>query len=158
MDIITFEFSPTFLHSVALYLLICVGMWVLVILAIFTDLWDRVYTQKKLKKPLFSHKIRKTIDKVGEYWRFLAIAFIIDTIVFVACALLGRYSAPFMTIGFALIQLIIELKSLFEHAKERKASVADMRQIIKEVVEAGNDRDARRVIKSVVDYVEGGKN
>lgn len=51
-----------------------------------------------------------------------------------------------------------KLKSLFEHARERKASVADMQQIIKNVVEAGNDRDARRVIKSVVDYVEGGEN
>lgn len=78
-------------------------------------------TAEKLKKPLFSHRMWKTIDKVGEYWCFLAIAFIIDTIVFVACALLGRYSAPFITIGFALIQLIIELKSLFEHARERKA-------------------------------------
>lgn len=154
MDIVTFEFSTAFVHSVALHLLICVGMWFLVIAAIFTDLCDRVYTQKKLKKPLFSHRMRKTIDKVGEYWRFLVIAFMIDAVIFVACTLLGYRSAPFVTLVFTIIQLIIEVKSLFEHARERKTSVAEMQEIIKKVVEAGSDRDAKQAIKAVVEYIE----
>lgn len=154
MDIVTFEFPPDLAHKVAVHLLICVGMWCLVIAAIFTDLWDRVYTQKKLKKPLFSHRMRKTIDKIGEYWRFLVIAFIIDSVIFISCSLLGHNSAPFVTILFTLVQLAIEVKSLFEHAQERKASVADMQEIIKKVVEAGSDRDAKQAIKAVVDYIE----
>ena len=45
MDVIEFQFTPHFMYSVAIHLIVCVIMWVLVFCAIFVDLWDRIYPQ-----------------------------------------------------------------------------------------------------------------
>lgn len=153
MDIVEFQFTPTFVHSVATHLITCVIMWVLVVSATFIDLWDRIYTQNKLKKPITSHLMRKTMGKVGEYWRFLLIALIIDAIVFISCALLGVRTFPIVTMLFSAALLIIETKSLVEHARERKSNVEDMQRIIQSVVNAASDRDAKKVIQCVAEYI-----
>lgn len=154
MEIVEFEFTPQLLHSVATHLITCVIMWALVVSAIFIDLWDRVYTQKKTGRKIISHRLRMTLDKVGEYWRFLLIAFIIDAIIFISCALLGRHMFPIVTMLFAGALLVIETKSLIEHARERHSSAEDMEKIISSVVTAASERDAKNAIKAIVDYVE----
>lgn len=158
MDVVAFEASPAFLHSVAVHLLVCVIMWLLVLAAIGTDLWDRVYTQKKLHKPLVSHRIRLTIDKVGEYWRFLVIAFIIDAVIFIACTLLNVRSLPVVSMLFAVVEIVIEVKSLVEHARERKSQVADIDQLVRTIVTAASDHDAKQAIKQVAEYIVEDKN
>ena len=95
MDVVAFEASPAFLHSVAVHLLVCVIMWLLVIAAIGTDLWDRVYTQKKLHKPLMSHRI---------------------------------------------------------------SQVADIDQLVRTIVTAASDHDAKQAIKQVAEYIGEDKN
>ncbi len=52
--------SDNFLHCIAVHLGICGILWVLIIAAILVDLWDRVYTNKKLGKKIESHKMRIT--------------------------------------------------------------------------------------------------
>lgn len=153
MDIVTFEFTAAFAHSVAIHLLVCAFMWGLVIAAISVDLWDRVYTQRKLGNSIYSHKLRKTIDKTGEYWRFLVIAFIIDAIIFISCTLLGLRSIPFVTILFTIVEVVIEVKSLIEHARERKSRVADLEKIVQTIVSAASEHDAKQAIKGVVEYI-----
>ena len=107
MDIVELQFTPEFIHSVATHLITCVVMWALVVSAAFIDLWDRVYTQNKLKKPLTSHLMRKTLGKIGEYWRFLLIALIIDVVIFTSCSLLGVKTFPICTLLFSASLLII---------------------------------------------------
>ena len=124
MDIVELQFTPEFIHSVATHLITCVVMWALVVSAAFIDLWDRVYTQNKLKKPLTSHLMRKTLGKIGEYWRFLLIALIIDVVIFTSCSLLGVKTFPICT----------------------------------SVVSAASDRDAKKVIQYVADYIGEEKN
>ena len=158
MDVVAFEASPAFLHSVAVHLLVCVIMWLLVIAAIGTDLCDRVYTQKVLHKPLDSHRIRRTIGKTGEYWRFLVIAFIIDAVIFIACTLLSIRSLPVVSMLFAVVECIIEVKSLVEHARERKSQVADIDQLVRTIVTAASDHDAKQAIKQVAEYIGEDKN
>ena len=158
MDIVELQFTPEFIHSVATHLITCVVMWALVVSAAFIDLWDRVYTQNKLKKPLTSHLMRKTLGKIGEYWRFLLIALIIDVVIFTSCSLLGVKTFPICTLLFSASLLIIETKSLIEHARERKSTAADMQRIIQSVVSAASDRDAKKVIQYVADYSGEEKN
>ncbi len=158
MDVIEFQFTPHFMYSVAIHLIVCVIMWVLVFCAIFVDLWDRIYTQKKLGKPIDSHSMRKTLGKLGEYWRVLLIAFIVDTAIFIACTLLNIKTIPVITILVAIGLLIIEAKSLIEHARERKSKVKDIQKIIQSVVKASSDRDAKKVIQYVAEYIGEEKN
>lgn len=153
MDVVEFQLSTAVVHSMAMHLIVCVVMWTLVFIAAFIDLWDRIYTQHKLKRPLTSHLMRKTLGKMGEYWRFLLIALIIDAVVFVSCSVLGVRSFPFVTTAFSAALLLIETKSLLEHARERRSSAVDIQHIIEAVIGAASDRDAKKVIKTVAEYL-----
>ena len=99
--------------------------------------------------------MRKTIGKLGEYWRVLLIAFIVDAVIFIACTLLNIKTIPVITILVALGRHIIEAKSLIEHARERKSKVKDIQKIIQSVVNASSDKDAKKVIAAVTDYIGG---
>lgn len=61
------ELSDFTIKGAAIQLAICVALWVLMLLAILVDPWDRIYTQKTLGKSIKSHLLRVTIDKVSEY-------------------------------------------------------------------------------------------
>jgi hypothetical protein len=149
--------SPQIIHNICMQLLLSVGLWFLVICAILVDLWDRVYTQKKIGKPVFSDKIRDTVDKFTEYWRFLLIAFVIDSVIFVICTLLGHMPIPVLSALFSVGLVGVELKSLFEHAKERKSSVVEMQELIRVVISAASDRDAKKAIKDISNYLNTNK-
>lgn len=153
----TIHLTSDFLHCLSIHLIICVLLWAMMLLAIAIDLWDRIYTQRKTGKRVLSNKMRQTIDKVSEYWRFELIAFIIDAIVFVICALLNRTAVPVMSMLFTLGLLIVEFKSLYEHAKERKSHVTEMTQLVKVIVSAATDKDAKRAINEIGEYLESGK-
>ena len=88
--------SDNFLHCIAVHLGICGILWVLIIAAILVDLWDRVYTNKKLGKKIESHKMRITLEKVSEYWRFMIIAFTIDMVTFISLLLFSATSSTLL--------------------------------------------------------------
>ena len=102
--------------------------------------------------------MRKTLGKLGEYWRVLLIAFIVDSVIFIACTLLNIKTIPVITILVAIGLLIIEAKSLIEHARERKSKVKDIEKIIQSVVKASSDRDAKKVNQYVAEYIGEEKN
>ncbi len=145
--------SPEFVHNLCIQLFICVLLWFVVIFAIIIDLCDRIYTQKKTGKEIFSNKLRDTVDKVTEYWRFLLIAFLIDSVIFIVCTLLEYRPIPILSFLFSIGLSGVELKSLFEHAKERRSKVVEMQELIQVVVSAATDRDAKKAIKDISDYL-----
>lgn len=122
--------------------------------AIIIDLWDRIYTQNKLSKPIISHKMRITINKVLEYWRFSLVAFLVDVMVFIICVLLHRIPIPVTTMIFVLAMIGIEFKSLFEHAKERRSNITDIKDLVQVIVTAATDKDARKAIKEIGQYLD----
>lgn len=152
MEIITIP--PSLVSNLSIHLIICVILWFLVISAISIDLWDRVYTQRKTGKKIESRKLRMTIEKFSEYWRFLLMAFAIDAVIFIVCVLLEYRAIPIMSILFCCGLLGIEAKSLFEHAKERKSNVTEMNKIISIIVNAASDKDAKEAIKNISDYLD----
>ncbi|MDE7402400.1 MAG: phage holin family protein [Muribaculaceae bacterium] len=101
-----------------LFVGILLGVSLLVITAIMLDLWDGVYTARALRAKVHSHKLRVTIAKMTEYFRFVLIGFLVDCL----GLLFDFYSLPFVVILFGLGLISIEVKSLFEHAAERKSS------------------------------------
>lgn len=124
--------------------------WVLVIMAILIDLWDGIYTARKLGEKLLSHKFRHTVQKAGEYWRLLLFGFIADTL----GLLLPWYALPYITMALCVSLVFIEMKSVFEHYKRRKSGLAALPGIAARIVECVTEKDAVKLISAIKEELE----
>ncbi|MBD5506276.1 MAG: hypothetical protein HDR09_21615 [Lachnospiraceae bacterium] len=137
------------LSKVNLFAGIFLAISILVVMAIMLDLWDGVHTARITKERVHSHKLRVTIDKMSEYWRFILIGFLIDCIGII----FAFYIIPFVAILFGIGLIIIEIKSMFEHAKRRKSHTTDLPTILKKIVECANEKDAHDLIDKITALV-----
>ncbi len=128
-------------------------LWVLVIVAVVIDLWDGVYTARTLKRPVSSHKLRKTIDKISEYWRLLLLGAAIDCI----GLLLPCYALPYISMLLSLGLICVEAKSMFEHAAQRRSSTLELRKLLRAAVDCASESDALRLLKELTDYISSQK-
>lgn len=127
-----------------IFFIVCV----LVILAILLDLWDGVHTAKKTGQQVHSHKLRVTITKMSEYFRFIAIGFLVDCLGY----FFSFYILPFMVIMFGLGLMAVEVISMFEHAKRRKSHTSCLPDLVKAIVECAHDKDAHRIVEEITHY------
>lgn len=126
---------------IGIFLVVCI----LVIAAIMIDLWDGVYTAKKTGQGIHSHKLRVTIEKMSEYWRFIVIGFIIDCI----GIFFSFYALPFLSAVFGVGLIIVEAKSLLEHARRRKSHAAELPAIIESIINCAHENDAKKIIEQL---------
>lgn len=131
------------LEKVYLFLGVFLGVCIMVIGAIMLDLWDGVYTARVTQKRVHSHKLRVTIEKMSEYWRFCMIGFLVDCM---GC-LFEFYKLPFMALVFGVGLIGVEVKSMFEHAQRRKSGGAELPDLIKEIVKCAHEKDAQKIIE-----------
>lgn len=123
-------------------------LWFLVFVVVLLDLWDGVYTARKLKQPVRSHRLRATFAKFGEYWRIMLFGFVADTI----GIMFPFYSLPYLSILISLGIIIIEFRSVLEHSKKRKSKVSELPEIVAGIVSASTEHDAISMIKRLDDY------
>lgn len=97
-------------------------MGIIVLAAVAIDLIDALYTARRTGEEIRSRILRKTVAKLGEYWRVLATGALADTI----CVVADFYRLPYTAILIALGLVSIELKSLLEHARKRKSAIANL--------------------------------
>lgn len=133
--------------KVMLFLGIFLAVSILVVFAIILDLWDGVHTAKVTKERVHSHKLRITIAKMSEYWRFILIGFLIDCIGMI----FSYYFMPFVAILFGAGLILIETKSMFEHAKRRKSHTTELPAILKKIVECIDEKDAHAIMEEILD-------
>lgn len=146
MEINIFQFDPSFITHALRHLLICVSLWILMLAAILLDLWDGLYTARKTGKRIKSHILRITIAKVGEYWRFMLIAFVIDS----AGTVFPFYNFPYISIVFFLGLVGVEVKSMLEHAKRRKSHIDEAATIVQRIIECATDGTAKEIIDTII--------
>lgn len=125
-----------------LFLGVFLAVCILVIIAIMLDLWDGVHTAKKTNQRVHSHKLRVTIEKMSEYFRFILIAFLVDCI----GVLFTFYVLPFVSVVFGVGLIAVEVKSMFEHASRRKSHTSQLPDLIKSIVECAHEKDAAKII------------
>lgn len=130
------------LDKLLLFLGIFFAVSLIVITAIMLDLWDGVYTAKKTNQRVHSHKLRVTIAKMSEYWRFLLIGFLVDCL----GVFFDFYFLPFVAVLFGAGLIIVEIKSMFEHANRRKSHVVDVPKICNDIISAVDTKDAMRIL------------
>ena len=137
-------------EKVLLFAAILLAISILVVIAIMLDLWDGVHTAKITKERVHSHKFRITIAKMSEYWRFIIIGFLIDCI---GC-IFDFYLIPFVVVLFGTGLILIEIKSMFEHAKRRKSHTATLPSLLKKIIAASNPQEAKEVLEKITTILE----
>lgn len=133
------------IDKVLLFLGVFLAVSIVVITAIMLDLWDGVHTAKKTHERVHSHRLRVTIAKISEYWRLLLIGFLIDCL----GVLFDFYFLPFVALLFGAGLIVVEAKSMFEHASKRKSHAVELPEIISKIVSATTSTDARKIIDTL---------
>ena len=141
------ETLATILSIEKLYLFtgIFLSVCILVIIAIMLDLWDGVHTAKKTNQRVHSHKLRVTIEKMSEYWRFILIGFLVDCL----GLFFSFYILPFVSIRFGAGLIFVEIKSMFEHAGRRKSHTTELPDIIQGIIACAHDKDAQKLVEKI---------
>lgn len=134
------------ISKILIFLGVFLAVSIFVIIAIMLDLWDGVHTAKKLKDRVHSHKLRVTIAKISEYWRLMVIGFLLDCIGIV----FSFYILPFFAMLFGFGLIVIEIKSMIEHAKRRKSLTAELPDILHKMVACANEKDAHDLLEKIV--------
>jgi hypothetical protein len=130
------------------------ALWLLVIIAVLIDLWDGVTTARQLGKKIHSHKLRLTINKMGEYWRIMLLGFVFDFI----GVIFPWYGYPYLSILICVGIVLIEIKSVYEHAKRKKSKAVELPKIIAEVIEATSKPEAEEIIKKIQKHFDDKKD
>lgn len=138
------------LDKLYLFLGIFLAVCILVITAIMLDLWDGVHTAKKTNQRVHSHKLRVTIAKMSEYFRFIMIGFLVDCL----GLFFSIYPMPFVAILFGVGLIIVEAKSMFEHANRRKSHTNQLPDIIKSIIECAQEKDAQKIVEQFQSLAE----
>lgn len=126
-----------------LFLGVFFAVCLLVITAILVDLWDGVHTAKRTNERVHSHKLRVTIAKISEYWRFILIGFLVDCLGII----FSFYILPFVAVLFGAGLIAVEAKSMFEHAHRRKSHTAELPDIVSSIISAVDKKDAQKVLE-----------
>lgn len=142
------------LNKLYLFIGIFLAVCILVIVAIMLDLWDGVHTARKTNQDVHSHKLRVTIEKISEYWRFIMIGFLVDALgIFFSC-----YILPFVSMLFGAGLIGIEIKSMFEHANRRKSHATLLSDIVKSIIECAHEKDAHKIIEQLTSISDNSKH
>ena len=91
---------------------------------------------------------------MGEYWRIMLLGFVFDLI----GVIFPWYGYPYLSIVICVGIMCIEIKSVWEHAKKRKSRVADIPDIIEEVIKATNKPEAEKAINLIKDIIDDKKD
>lgn len=131
------------MEKLLLFLGVFLAVCILVIAAIMLDLWDGVHTARRTGERVHSHKLRMTIAKMTEYWRFILIGFLVDCL----GVFFSFYILPFVAVLFGAGLIAVEAKSMFEHANRRKSHAADLPDIIGSIIKAASRQDAEQILE-----------
>ncbi len=93
------------------HIVLIMVLWGLPIFAYGIDAWTSTEAAKYNNEPIESHKLRKTITKAGEYWRFQLMALLFD----VVGMILPWYNYPYASMVATLSILAIETYSVKEN-------------------------------------------
>lgn len=139
--------------ALAFYVIVrvCITLvcWFFVMCACLVDFWSGTSTAKVLGESLHSHGFRRTVVKIGEYWKVLLFTLMFD----ILGALLPFYSIPFATVLCAIAIVCIEGRSVLENSKRKKAHAAEVPDMVKQIIEATTSEQGKEVLDTIVNML-----
>lgn len=135
---------------------IAFGIYILVGIMIFADLWSGVRKARRMGAARTSYGYRRTVSKIAQYYNVLIALSVVDTLQMSAIWYLERFYNyqiplfPIVTLIGAILLCFIEIKSIYEKAedKERMRNAASLAGKIIE-----NRQDISDIVKEVLQYM-----
>ncbi len=135
-------------------LLITLIFWIIMVCAVCIDLWTGVERARKMGEKLYSHRLRHTITKVGEYWRVQLMFLLFD----IMASLISLYALPYASmLGTASI-VAIELKSVFENLNQKRSAAADIPEMLRQIVQCKDLEGAKQLIEKLENKTKNPKS
>lgn len=120
------------------------------------DTASGIYTAKKTKEKLRSHRLRKTFEKMAVYWFFQILVGMVGVIF----SLFPWYNLPYLSIVFAAMICVAEGRSMWEHSRRRKDGVAKIPETLQELIDiVGGEEEVKHALLDFIQKrlgVEGG--
>ncbi len=145
-DLLTQEIAA--IQHIAAIVLI---LWLLPLFAYAIDFWTGIEGARAQGEELHSGGFRRTIIKIGEYWRVQFMALLID----IVGSLVPQYTIPWISMVATVVIIFIEYKSVQENFRKKKTTHATeamglSNDILSEIVNAKNGEQAKVVAKRLL--------
>ena len=137
MEEIAIRYSKDFIYAFAALILLT---WLANVFATLIDMWSGIEKAEAKGEEINSGGLRRTITKMGDYWKVQAFALMID--VFGSLF----YDYPFASMLAGLGILLIELRSVIENLKAKQSAAGNLPDIVKEIIRAKDKGDAQAII------------
>lgn len=124
--------------------------WFFMTAACLLDFWSGVTTARSLGERLMSHGFRRTVIKIGEYWRVMLFALLFD----ILGAFLSFYYLPFATMLCTVAVIFIEARSVVENSQRKRSHAADVPAIVAKIVEAGTSEQGAEVLSQIMAFID----
>ncbi len=118
--------------------LIC---WGVMIAAVFIDLWTGIDKAKALGERVHSQAMRRTVTKIGEYWRVLAMFLLFD----IVASFVEAYNLPYGSMLGTICVLVIEVRSVFENLSAKRSVATGIPDVLTRILKC-KDREMAQVI------------
>lgn len=100
--------------------------FVIIVIAVLFDLYTGIKAAKKTGEPIRSHILRKTINKITDYYIAVGFGILIDWL----GLCFPWYGIPYATIITTFAVIIIEGRSVLENLEKSKSSAAKVDDVV----------------------------
>lgn len=126
----------------ALITLVC---WGIMVAAVVIDLWTGIDKAKAKSEKIHSRILRRTITKIGEYWRVLVMFLLFD----IVASFITAYNLPYGSMLGAVCILVIELRSVFENLGEKRSVASDIPDTLSKIVNCKDLAAAKQLLELI---------
>ena len=145
MDIILDFISSDQIGELKRRAVIILVFWIIMVIAVFIDLWTGVEKARARHEQIYSDKLRRTVAKIGEYWRVQIMFLLFD----IVGSFITVYNLPYASMFGTLCIVYIELRSVFENLKEKRSVAADIPEAMKEIINCKDIEKAKELIEKL---------
>lgn len=124
---------------------IVLACWTFVFAANMLDFWSGRDTAKALGEKIDSKGFRRTITKVGDYYRVLMFTLLFDLI---GC-LFPFYKLPFASVLASIAVIAIELSSVIENSRRKKSHAGDLPDMVKQIIQCATAKDGEKILQEI---------
>lgn len=131
--------SVDYLQAAELSAVVAGACLVATVVAVLIDLWTGCDCARRRGEKIESGKLRKTVAKLGDYWRVQALGIVADVL------LIPFFSWPYLTVAISLGVVAIEGKSVIENLRSVKSSAGGALDSADDLLKVLTSRDLARL-------------
>ena len=149
MDIILDFISSDQIGELKRRAVVILVFWIIMVIAVFIDLWTGVEKARARHERIYSDKLRRTVAKIGEYWRVQIMFLLFD----IVGSFISVYNLPYASMFGTVCIVYIELRSVFENLKEKRSSAVEILEVAQKIIDCKDSDGAKQLIKDLNDKI-----